>query len=79
MALGGRYARLFTLQAAAYTGASIEGLVDMGGIVDRGGRRSGRRRRRWTGTAGRRAAIDRRRPRRCEPADQVFVAPPPAT
>ena len=33
MALGGRYARLFTLQAAAYTGASIEGLVDMGGIV----------------------------------------------
>src|SRR4029078_7861748 len=33
MALGGRYARLFTLQAAAYTGASIEGLVDMGGIA----------------------------------------------
>ena len=34
MALGGRYARLFTLQAAAYTGASIEGLVDMGGIAE---------------------------------------------
>src|SRR4029079_18925679 len=33
MALGGRYGRLFTLQAAAYTGASIEGLVAMGGIA----------------------------------------------
>jgi ATP-binding cassette subfamily B protein len=30
MALGGRYARLFTLQAAAYTGASIEGLAELG-------------------------------------------------
>ena len=28
MALGGRYARLFTLQAAAYTGASVEDLAD---------------------------------------------------
>jgi len=28
MALGGRYARLFTLQAAAYTGASVEELGD---------------------------------------------------
>src|SRR4029079_6601710 len=33
MALGGRYARLFTLQAAAYTGASIEGLADPGGVA----------------------------------------------
>jgi len=30
MALGGRYARLFTLQAAAYTGASIDGLAELG-------------------------------------------------
>jgi ATP-binding cassette subfamily B protein len=33
MALGGRYARLFTLQAAAYTGASVEGLTDPGGVA----------------------------------------------
>ncbi len=32
MALGGRYARLFTLQAAAYTGASVDGLGDIGGV-----------------------------------------------
>ncbi len=32
MALGGRYARLFTLQAAAYTGASVDGLTDLGGV-----------------------------------------------
>jgi ATP-binding cassette subfamily B protein len=31
MALGGRYARLFTLQAAAYTGASVEDLADESG------------------------------------------------
>jgi ATP-binding cassette subfamily B protein len=37
MALGGRYARLFTLQAAAYTGASIDGLsADLGGVGDIG-------------------------------------------
>ena len=34
MALGGRYARLFTLQAAAYTGASIDGLADVGGVAE---------------------------------------------
>ena len=37
MALGGRYARLFTLQAAAYTGASIDGLgADVGAVGDIG-------------------------------------------
>ncbi|HEY8437708.1 MAG TPA: ABC transporter ATP-binding protein [Candidatus Limnocylindrales bacterium] len=33
MALGGRYARLFTLQAAAYTGAPVGGLADLGSIA----------------------------------------------
>ena len=32
MALGGRYARLFTLQAAAYTGEPVDGLAD-GGVA----------------------------------------------
>jgi ATP-binding cassette subfamily B protein len=35
MALGGRYARLFTLQAAAYTGAPVDGLAELG--ADLGG------------------------------------------
>jgi ATP-binding cassette, subfamily B, bacterial len=34
MALGGRYARLFKLQAAAYTGAAIDGLVDVGAVAE---------------------------------------------
>ena len=34
MALGGRYARLFTLQAAAYTGAPVDGLADLGGVTE---------------------------------------------
>jgi ATP-binding cassette subfamily B protein len=34
MALGGRYARLFTLQAAAYTGASIEAITKLGEDLD---------------------------------------------
>jgi ATP-binding cassette, subfamily B, bacterial len=32
MVLGGRYARLFTLHAAAYTGATVDGLADVGGV-----------------------------------------------
>ena len=82
MALGGRYARLFTLQAAAYTGASIEGLVDMGGIATEedvdpdadgadgaGGRATrGTPRRPRVSPAGPRAGD--------EPADQLFVRPP---
>ena len=80
MALGGRYARLFTLQAAAYTGASIEGLVDMGGIAteedvdpdadgDDGAGGAGRRGRRGGCQPTDRRAGD-------EPADQLFVRPP---
>jgi len=34
MALGGRYARLFRLQAAAYTGAPIDGLADIGAVAE---------------------------------------------
>ena len=65
MALGGRYARLFTLQAAAYTGASVDGLTDLGGVGPRTTSRS--RGRRWggpgtAGLAGRRGAGDCSRP-----------------
>ncbi len=79
MALGGRYARLFTLQAAAYTGASIEGLVDMGGIAteedvdpDADGEDGAGQSRDAVAPegvpAGPRAGD--------EPADQLFVRPP---
>jgi ATP-binding cassette, subfamily B, bacterial len=34
MTLRGRYARLFTLQAAAYTGAPVAGVADLGGVAE---------------------------------------------
>jgi len=79
MALGGRYARLFTLQAAAYTGASIEGLVDMGGIATEedvdpdadgeDGAGTSRDAEASEGVPAGRGGGD-------EPADQLFVRPP---
>jgi hypothetical protein len=79
MALGGRYARLFRLQAAAYTGASIEGLVDMGGIATEedvdpdadGANGAGE-----SGTEGTARLASDGSPRADEGADQLFVRPP---
>jgi ATP-binding cassette subfamily B protein len=84
MALGGRYARLFRLQAAAYTGASIEGLVDMGGIAteeDVDPDADGTDGAGETGMAATSPMATDGPPRSAgdavdQPADQVFVRPP---